>query len=154
MLCGVIGGSCHKYHFCRDKNTSFVPTKVCLLQQNFCCDKHNFVITKVLLQQAYVCHDKHVFVVTKHVFCHNESMLVTTNRKVLSWQAYFCHDKRRVLSQQTHACHDKAIVVTKIILVAAKLEQKKLIGGACCGTGSCILVCKACSREIEKKWLI
>ena len=32
----------------------------------------------------------------------------------------------------------------------AKLEQKKLISGACCGTGSCILVCKACSREIGR----
>ena len=32
----------------------------------------------------------------------------------------------------------------------AMLELKKLISGACCGTSSCILVCKACSREIGR----
>ena len=36
----TIGGSCHRYHFCRDKsfvatNTSFVVTKVCLSPQTF-----------------------------------------------------------------------------------------------------------------------
>ena len=35
----IIGGSCHKYHFCNDKilspqNTSFVATEVCLPRQN------------------------------------------------------------------------------------------------------------------------
>ena len=32
----------------------------------------------------------------------------------------------------------------------AKPEEEKLICGACCGTGSCMLACKACSRQIEK----
>ena len=36
----------------------------------------------------------------------------------------------------------------------AKLEQMKLIGGACCGTGLCILVCKACSREIGREKMV
>ena len=57
----IIGGSCHKYHFCCDKhmfvtclsckaggqNVSFVITKVCLSWQNFC---HNKI----------VCHDKYL----------------------------------------------------------------------------------------------
>ena len=42
----VIKGSCHKYHFCRDKHV-FVVTKMtkCI----FCCDKSMLVVTKVLL---------------------------------------------------------------------------------------------------------
>ena len=52
----IIGGSCHKYYFCRDNsfvatNTSFVATNVCLSRQNICHDKHNFVVTKVLSRQ-------------------------------------------------------------------------------------------------------
>ena len=46
---GIIGGSCHKYHFCRDKTClllqrkyAFVTTKI------FCHNKHNLVATKVL----------------------------------------------------------------------------------------------------------
>ena len=48
----IIGGSCHKYHFCRDKqvfvktkhifcrNKSFVATIICLSRQAYsCCDK-------------------------------------------------------------------------------------------------------------------
>ena len=55
----IFGGSCHKYHFCRDKtrllsrqNTSFVATKVYLPRQSF-------VATKLCLsRQNYVCCDK------------------------------------------------------------------------------------------------
>ena len=65
----IIGGSCHKYHFCHDKHifvmkntclsqqktcfvviNMFVTTKVCLSQQNFCHNK-NFVTTSILLSQ-------------------------------------------------------------------------------------------------------
>ena len=42
-LYDIIGGSCHKYHFCGDE--SFVATNM------FCCHKNNFVTTKVLLRQ-------------------------------------------------------------------------------------------------------
>ena len=82
----IIGGSCHKYHFCRDKtfdatNTSllrqiFVATSTELLSQQayFCRDKR-----RVLTRQTCVCCDKylspqvfcrgkHIFVVTKDVF--------------------------------------------------------------------------------------
>ena len=63
---------------------SFVATKVCLLWQNFCCNKHDFVMNK-----TYFCCDKHVFVTAKHVFCCDKSMLVML--KLLLQKAYFCH---------------------------------------------------------------
>ena len=53
----ITGGSCHKYNFCRDKNTSSVATKVCLLRQNFCHDK---IVCRTLLLQQKTC-----FVATK-----------------------------------------------------------------------------------------
>ena len=65
----IMGGSCHKYHFCRDKHVfvttkhvfcrdkkyacrdkTFVPTKLCLSRQIF--DKHLFVATKTILVAA------------------------------------------------------------------------------------------------------
>ena len=60
------GGSCHKYHFCRDK-------------------------TRLLSRQKHACRDKHNFVATKPVFCRDKSMLVATNT-CLS-QQNFCRDK-------------------------------------------------------------
>ena len=95
----IIGGSCHKYNFCRDK--TFVATNTCIKHvfvatkhvcyhdkrvrlsrhNNFCCDKIIFVATK------YFCRDKYVFVATKvllrqEYFCRHKSKLVTT--KLLS----------------------------------------------------------------------
>ena len=56
----VIGGSCHKYHFCRDKR-------------------------RVLSRQKYACRDKS-FVETKHVFYRDKRMLAAT--KYLSRQTH------------------------------------------------------------------
>ena len=90
----ITGGSCHKYQkyaccdkylsqqtsFCRDKsvvmtsvlllrqNLSFVTTRVCWSQQNFCCDKITFAATKVLSWQAYfLSQQKTCFVATKMI---------------------------------------------------------------------------------------
>ena len=86
----TIGGSCRKYHFCRDK--SFVTTSLLLSRQTRVCrDKTCFLSQQkhtCLLQQKF-CHGKHTFVVTKDVFCRNK-----------------------------HVCLDKKFVATKIILVA------------------------------------
>ena len=46
----AVAGSCHKYHFCRDKHV-FVATKACLQRRNFCRDKIIFVVKNVLPQQ-------------------------------------------------------------------------------------------------------
>ena len=74
MLSGIIGGTCHKYHFCRHKhmfvakhvfvatkhvfcrdktrllsrqNTSFVATKICLSRQNYACRYKHVVATNI-----------------------------------------------------------------------------------------------------------
>ena len=51
----IMGESCHKYHFCRDK--SFVSTNTCLSRQRFCLDKHVFVATKVSLSRQNVSYE-------------------------------------------------------------------------------------------------
>ena len=99
----MIGGSCHKYHFChvcRDKSMLVAPKR---LPRHVRRDKLTFTTTK------------HVFVTTQHVFCRNKTFVrVCRNRntvmtKVLLWQAYFCRDK--------------AFVTTKMILVAAPMND-------------------------------
>ena len=97
----ITGGSCHKYHFCRDKTTRvchdkhiFVKTNTCLSRQNYTC-----------LSQAYFCQDKHLFVATKlHVF-------VATSI-LLSRKTHFCRDKTRLLSRQKYAGRHKTFVTT------------------------------------------
>ena len=46
------------------QNTSFVTTKIYLLQQTFCHKQ----ATKVMSWQAYFCHNKHTFCCNKHNF--------------------------------------------------------------------------------------
>ena len=93
----IIGWSCHKYHFCRNK--SFVASNTCLSQRKFCLNKYTFVTTKDTF-----CCDKHVFVTTK--VC-------------LSRQNYVCRDK-------CLSWHDKTFVATKIILVAVPTNDNKV----------------------------
>ena len=112
---------------------SFVVTKICLPQQNFCwyevilLQQNFFVCQQVcLLQQKYAYHDK-TFVATK--LCLLWQIFVVTNmfvmtNKILLWQAYFCHNKGHVLSRQTHVCHNKTFVMTKMILVAAPANNR------------------------------
>ena len=72
------GGSCHKYHFCRDKRMLVATNRKSIIffififyfLTNICRDKHNFVARKLLSRQTYFCRDKRR--VLKHVF-------VTTN---------------------------------------------------------------------------
>ena len=77
----IIGGSCYKYHFCRDKNyvcrdKYYVCRDKYLLSQRFYGDKKYFVATNIKnsrqnLRQAYFCRDKRrVFVATST--CLNE----------------------------------------------------------------------------------
>ena len=54
----VIGGSCHEYHFCRDKNMLVVAKISSRKYTNICRDKH---VT-----------DEHTFVATKDVFCRDK----------------------------------------------------------------------------------
>ena len=76
----IIGGSCYKYHFRRDK--SIVTTKhvFCREQKYTCRDKHNFVSTSLLLSQQ------------------NTSFVAT--KVCLSRQARVCRDKTCGSSRQ------------------------------------------------------
>ena len=125
---GIIGRSCHKYHFCHDK--SFVTTKICLPQQVLSW-QNIFVMTntKVLSWQAYFCCDKRwVLSWRTHVYCDKHISVVT---KFWLRQNYVCRDKTFVMTKYVFChdkhvfCHDKHVfvttklVATKIILVAA-----------------------------------
>ena len=46
----IIGGSCHKYHFCRDKSM-LAATKIYFSRQIF-------LVTNVLSRQEYISRDK------------------------------------------------------------------------------------------------
>ena len=87
----IIGGHCHKYHFCCNKTCL-------LLKQKYAC------------HEAYFCRDKHMFVATKHVFWRDKSMLVMT-KLLLHMTNTFCQDKS--CSKHTFVmtkdvfCHDK-----------------------------------------------
>ena len=73
----IIGGSCHKYHFCHDN--SFVKTDLC------------FVMTSILLSwQNIFCRDKHVFVVTRA--CCNTGFVTT------KYHEQNCCDKHTVVT--------------------------------------------------------
>ena len=68
----ITGGSCHKYHFCRDK--SFVATNTCLSRQN-----PSFAATKVSLsREKYFCRDKS-FVATSILLSCQKTCFVATN---------------------------------------------------------------------------
>ena len=68
----VIGGSCHKYHFCRDK-IMFVATSILLSRQTRVCrDKSKLVATNVIVWRQKFCGSKHTFVPTKDVFCRDK----------------------------------------------------------------------------------
>ena len=132
----VIGGRCHKYHFCRDfffsqqtrvccdrtrllsRQSILVATKLCLSRQSyvcpkdgFCLDKHVFVATKVSLSRQNCCRDKTV-VMTK--LC-------------LSRQKYVCHDKTFDAISMLLSLQKTCFVATKMILVAAHTNDTLLL---------------------------
>ena len=127
----IIGGSCHKHDFCRDKfchdQHVFVATvvcvccdKTCLLSwQKYACRDKSFVMTKwSLLQQTRFVMTKllsqQMFVTTKHAFCHDKSMLNDVcHDEYLLWQK-FCHDTKSF-------CHNKSFLATKDVLSQQKL---------------------------------
>ena len=90
----IIGGSCYKYKFCRDKSFGTnTCTKVRLFATKLLTgDLHNFVATKDLF-----CCEKHVF--------------------VLSLPNSVCCDNYFVAT--SIFCRDITVVATKMILMAA-----------------------------------
>ena len=111
----IIGGSCIKYHFCRDIHV-FVSTK-----HVFCRDKHVYichdkimvVVSKLLSRQIYTCLSRQTFCREKHTF-------FATKRRVLSRQT------RVYLSRQNHVCRFKTFVATNIhVFVATKVLSRE-----------------------------
>ena len=92
------------------QNTSFVTTKVCLLQQTYFCHGKTFVTTNFGKVAT------NVFVVTKQIFCCDISM------QKFYCDKQFCRDKTVVvpsilLLRQTCVCRDKSFAATKMVLV-------------------------------------
>ena len=115
MLSCIIGGSCQKYNFCRDKRRVLSqPQYACRNKTFVATDKRNFVATE------YFCHDQ-TFVAT--------SICVCRDNFFLSRQAYFCCDKRCVLSRQKRVCHDKWACRVKIMFVATNICHDKAFVG-------------------------
>ena len=96
--CTIIGGSCHKFVFCRDKHLFFMTKQV------FCCDKSMPDATKVLSWQKYFSLNK-PFVMAN--ICRDKNNSVT---KLLLQQAYFCCNKIKrayvwaITHMHTHTC--------------------------------------------------
>ena len=87
----MIGGSCHKYNFCRDKDV-FVATNMCLSRQTLWVVLRQ---TRLLSRQKRAGLDKtfvaiklclHTFVATKHVFCRDEHVFVATKMILVAAQ--------------------------------------------------------------------
>ena len=80
----IIGRSCHKYHFCRDKSIcrdkhdikyTFVEIKdvicrdkIMFSQQKFCRDQHTFDVTNILLSRQKTCF----VVLSRQKFCRDK----------------------------------------------------------------------------------
>ena len=73
-LWGTIGGSCHKYNFCRDKGFKHDKTLL-LLRQKYACRDKTFVTTNIFLCLS---RQNTSFVATK-IFCHNKHNFVATS---------------------------------------------------------------------------
>ena len=88
----IVGGSCHKYDFCRDKHAK---TRL-LSRQKYACRyfflfyffklyKHvlylspnnSFVATNIILSRQKFCRNKHIFVATKDLFCRDKAFVAT-----------------------------------------------------------------------------
>ena len=113
----IIGRSCLKSHFCRDKHL--------LSRQKYACRDRTFVTTK------YFCRDKRVFFATSIFLSRKKTCFINKSKLVAT----------KVLSRQNYVCRDKTFVATKIILVAAPAMDKREDGeqGRCCF--SAILIC-------------
>ena len=88
--------------YCRDKHTSFVATKVCLLRQNDVCRG------KYLSRQTHVC-----------IIGGSRNKYHTCSSR----QTRVCRDKTRLLSRQKYACRDECFVGTYTCLFVATKDK-------------------------------
>ena len=121
----IAGGSCLKYHFCRDKgfvvtnmcllrqNTSSVMTKVCLPRQTCVCRDKHFVATSILLSRQQTC-----FVVTKIIL-----VAAPTNDRILHTvckrKNIMCVKTPHTACMHTHT-HSETLLATCLHTVQTK----------------------------------
>ena len=138
MLSGIIGESCHKYHFCRHKHmfvakyvfcrdkTRLLSTKLCLYT---CLSRQIFVATNIILSRQNFCRYKHTFVATNTCLSwHSKIMFLATYNcdKYLSQKAQFCRNNfffvttSILLWRQTRVCRDKNMLVATKLLYCTK----------------------------------
>ena len=123
---GIIGRSCHKYHFCRDKHVAYWAVQAGLLTPlTFTRHRSSPLATLTsgvyflhngrrwqwicdMSWQNYACHNKTSYI------CHDKSMLVTNlclSQQIFVMTKIFCHDHNfvatKLLSWQTYFCRDK-----------------------------------------------
>ena len=97
----IIGGSCHKYHFCRDK--SFVAINTCLWRHTrICLDKTRSFVCYFFPRQKYACRNEIMFVAAKYIF---------SRQKLCRGKHTFVATKDMFV--QTHVCRVKTFVATK-----------------------------------------
>ena len=98
----IIGGSCHKYNFCRDK-TRLLSRQKYACRDNItggnCYNNHFFA------RQTRVCRDKITFV-TKY-FCRDKTVF-WSNQRIIGGicHKYICRNKRMFVATKVF-CHDK-----------------------------------------------
>ena len=104
----VTGGSCHKYHFCRDKHVFCLNKTRLLSRQKYTTHDKSFVATKRLSRQIFV----ETKLCTYH-FCRDKSCIATNTwcrDKYLSQQK-FCRNKIMFVATKDAFCRDKHMFV-------------------------------------------
>ena len=120
----MVGGSCHKYHFCRDK--TFVAT-----EHYLCCDKSMLAATKVFSWQIFVvtntCLLGQSFVATSIILL--RWIFVAT--KLLSWQKYVCRDNSFVTTSILLSCRKTWFVTKNMSWQTFCCDKNDTFGSSC-----------------------
>ena len=138
----IIGGSCHKYHFCREKK--IVATNTCLSRQRpVSRDKHVFVATKVCSSRQKFSRDKQLLIRESQSLpiplwrrlkaCHFNKSNEQTKKTIIGGSCHkyhFCEKKivatNTCLSRQRPVSRDKHVfVATKVCSSRQKFSRDK-----------------------------
>ena len=121
----VIDGSCHKYHFCRDKHV-FAATKLCLPRQNLCRDKIMFLATNTCL----FCRDKIMFGVTNMFVA--TSILLSRRKTCLSRQKVYLWQLPQMIHDITVLCLYEIMIIIIIGVISNTSSSSSSHSRSCC----------------------
>ena len=119
----IIGRSCHKYHFCRDKSL-LLQTRL-LSGQKYACRYKTFFATNTLSRQKYFVATNIILSRQKYA-CRDKTFFTTTycrDKNILSRQSLFCLDKSFVAAS---IVRDNSFVSTKMTVVVALANDSGL----------------------------